>query len=169
MTTDKIKAEFLRAYEEYADAIFRYSYFQVSDREIAKDLTQDTFTRAWEYMSSGKSVENMKAFLYRVTINAIIDYRRKKKPLSLEKITEAGFDLVDDKDESKDKEIMFEGQQAVEQVAKLPEKYRDVLMLRYVDDLSVAEIAVIVGETENNVSVRLHRGLEKLKNILKKN
>ena len=58
---------------------------------------------------------------------------------------------------------------AIEQVAKLPEKYRDVLMLRYVDDLSVAEISVIIAETENNVSVRIHRGLEKLKNILEKN
>lgn len=169
MSTDNIKEGFLRIYDEYADAIFRYAYFQVSDREYAKDLAQDTFIKAWEYLSSGKKVENMRAFLYRITINAIIDHRRKKKTFSLEKITEEGYDLIDEKNEGEEKEMLFEGQQAIRAVAELPEKYRDVLTFRYVDDLSVKEIAEITNETENNVSVRIHRGLEKLKNILNKN
>ena len=167
MISGEIKAEFQKDYEKHADAIFRYCYFQVSDREKAKDLTQDTFVKYWEYVATGKPVEHKKSFIYRIAANAVIDYRRKKKTLSLEKMTEKGFDLASDRNESEEKEISFESRQAVLSVAKLPEKYRDVLMLRYLDDLSIKEIAEIIGEKENNVSVRINRGLEKLKNILK--
>jgi len=166
MNIDKIRIEFQKTYDEYADAIFRYCYFQVSDREKAKDLAQDTFLKFWEYVASGKQVEYVKSFLYRIASNTVIDERRKKKTISLEKITENGHDWADEKDEEKQKEIIYEGRQAIETVAKLPEKYRDVLMLRYVDDLSIKEIAKIIDEKENNVSVRINRGLEKLKNIL---
>ena len=168
MSTEKIRIVFQKIYEEYADGIFRYCYFQVSERERAKDLTQDTFIKFWEYVSAGNEVEHNKSFLYRIATNTIIDYRRKNKAISLEKITEEGFDLADERDEGKEKEILFEGEQAVRAVAELPEKYRDVLMLRYVDDFSIKEIAEISGEKENNVSVRIHRGLDKLKIILDK-
>jgi|SRR3990172_2274282 len=169
MDTEKIKAEFLKVYDQYADVIFRYCYFQISDREKAKDLTQDVFIKTWEYMTSGKKVEYMKAFLYRIAANTVIDDRRKKKTLSLDKMAEEGFDFPDKKNEGEEKEMIFEGEQAVKVISDLADKYRDVLMLRYVDDLSIKEIAEIVNETENNVSVRIHRGLEKLKNILGKN
>ena len=49
--------EFLRAYEEFADAIFRHCYFRISDREVAKDLTQETFTRTWKYIVDGEAPE----------------------------------------------------------------------------------------------------------------
>ena len=167
MNIDKIRAEFQKTYDEYADPIFRYCYFQVSDRERAKDLAQDTFIKFWEYVASGQQVEYVKSFLYRIAINTVIDERRKKKTISLEKIAESGHDWADEKDEGKQKEMIYEGKQAVEAVAQLPEKYRDVLMLRYVDDLSIKEIAEISGESANNVSVRIHRGLEQLKKLLR--
>jgi RNA polymerase sigma-70 factor (ECF subfamily) len=163
----EIQKEFLEAYETYSDAIFRYCYFQTSNREQSLDLAQDVFTKAWEYLSSGKEVTHMKAFLYRIATNAVIDWRRKKKAVSLDKMVEEGFDVRSGTNEIESKEIFFEAKQAVKLIGELDEKYREVLLLRYVDELSIKEIAEIVGETENNVSVRIHRGLEKIKQIFK--
>ncbi len=59
----------------------------------------------------------------------------------------------------------LEVERIIEKAGKLEEKYREVIILRFVNDLSVAEIAELLGEKENNVSVRLHRALEKLRKI----
>ncbi len=165
---ENLKDEFAKAYDEYGDAIFRYCLYQTSNRELALDLTADTFTKTWEYLSRGKEVDNLRAFLYRVANNLVIDYRRKKKESSLENLQEQGFD-IETEDENKMHEDAFEGKLAMEAVQKLDENYRDVLMMRYVDDLSIKEIAKILDEKENNISVRIHRALEKLKNILGEN
>ena len=96
MEKENRQQTFLEAYESYNNAIFRYCYYQTSNREIALDLTQDTFLKAWEYLGKGIAVENMRAFLYRVAGNAVIDYRRKKKSGSLDAMTENGFDIGHD-------------------------------------------------------------------------
>ncbi len=155
--------EFLKGYELYNDAIFRYCYFQTSNREVALDLTQDTFTKVWEYIAGGKIVENLRAFLYRVAGNLIIDWRRKKKASSLDAMIEDGYD----KEISGRREIeeSIDSKEVLAIVGALDEKYRDVLVMRYVEDLSIKEIAAATGASENNISVRLHRALEKARSI----
>lgn len=160
-----LKESFSKAYDDFSDAIFRYCHYQTSNRELALDLTSDTFTKTWEYLSKGKEVDNLRAFLYRVANNLIIDYRRKKKESSLDFLTEQGFD-IETENENELHENAFEGKLAMEAVHKLDESYRDVLLMRYVDDFSIKEIAKILNEKENNISVRIHRAMEKLKSIL---
>ncbi|OGI69819.1 hypothetical protein A3A09_03460 [Candidatus Nomurabacteria bacterium RIFCSPLOWO2_01_FULL_42_20] len=171
MDPENTQREFVAVYDEFSDAIFRYCYIQTSDRDIARDLTQDTFMKAWEYLvnveHTRKKIEYMKAFLYKIATNLIIDYRRKKKPtVSLETLMEEGFDVGTPEKAQEKHEIVFEGEEAIKTLSQLDEKYRDVLTMRYVDDLSIKEIAEITGETENNVSVRIHRGLEKLRELV---
>ena len=166
----KIEQNFLKSYDEFGDAIFRYCLIQTSDRELARDLTQDTFTRIWEYFQKNKEVENIKAFLYRIATNLIIDYRRKKKPsLSLETMMEEGFDVTSPRDQKEILETSFDSEKVVEALNKLDDKYRETLTLRYIEDLSLKEISQITGERENSISVRIHRGLEKLKKVLEVN
>ncbi len=169
VNNQKLKEFFAVFYDEYSDAIFRYCRFQTSNREKALDITQDTFIKTWEYLSSGKKVENIRAFLYKVARNLIIDYRRKKKSYSLEEMMNEGFDLKSEEGGLATHESIFEGNIAIETLERLDEKYREVLMLRYVEDMSVKDIAKIMGRTENNISVRIHRGLEKLKILLEEN
>ncbi len=156
----------MAAYAEFNDAIFRYCYTQTSNRDKALDLAQETFTRAWQYLASGKEVDQMRPFLYRIATNAIIDDRRKKKAVSLDSMMEEGYDHADATDEAEQHEILFEGNQALEALAGLDAKYKDVLIMRYVDDMTVKEIAQAIGESENNTSVRIHRGLDKLKKLI---
>ena len=168
MNTDKtVEEKFMEAYESYNDAIFRYCLIQTSNREKALDLTQDTFTKTWEYLAAGKQVDQIRAFLYKVATNLIIDDRRKKKAFSLDALTEEGFDITDTHEDVGEKvSAAFDGARAREALLLLEPKYRDVLTMRYVDDLSIEEIATATESTSNAVSVRIHRALEKLRSLV---
>lgn len=161
---DKQK-QFLQAYDDHSDAIFRYCYYRVFDREKAKDCVQETYCRTWKYMTDGKAVENIRALLYKIARNIIIDESRKKKSSSLDQIMEKGFSpYIDNRQKTQD---YFTGKEIVTIIKSLDEKYRDVILMKYIDDLSTKEIAFAIDETENNVYVRISRGLEKVKEILR--
>lgn len=151
---------FLKAYNLYADAIFRHLYFRLRDRELAKDLMQETFFRAWEYVAKGKMVENLRAFLYQIAKNVLVDEFRKKKTSSLESLMEEGF-----QPEAKSQGMAekIDGAQALDMLRTLKDEDREIIILRYIDDLTPQEISEISGDSVNVISVRLHRALEKLR------
>lgn len=163
MSAPDLQSVFMQAYDSYNDAIFRYCFFETSNRQVALDLTQDTFMKVWQYLEEGKKVEHMKAFLYRVAGNLVIDYRRKKKSDSLDSLMEEGFDVEHDEREK----IIdgFDGKKVMELLKDIGDTYRDVIIMRFVDDLSIKEISAITGESENTISVRIHRGTEKLRQL----
>ncbi len=160
-----VQAAFLHAYETYADAIFRHCYFRVYHREQAKDLMQQTFLRVWQALGQGTEVENLRAFLYKVANNLIIDEARKKREqVSLEVLEESGFEPSSNPRPALEKGI---DHQAIRPyLDQLDEKHREVVIMRYIDDLAPKEIAEILGESANVVSVRLHRAVDKLRRLI---
>lgn len=165
MSIDKVEKEFLKAYELNSDALYRQCFFKVHDSELARDIVQETFTRVWDYLAKGKEVLNMKAFLYKTLNNLIIDEYRKKKATSLDLMSEDGFDP--EAPEGSSAHERFEGQKALEFIDKLPEPYKEAVFLRYVNGLELKEISEVTGEAENTVSVHVHRGLNKLREMFK--
>lgn len=168
MNSKRKEKEFLKAYEEYSEALFRHSYFRVYNRDRAKEVVQETFMKAWDYVREGNEVENMRAFLYQVATNIIIDEARKKKKrveVSLENLQEGyGFDPGEDTRERMIDKL--EGKLIMGFLNDLDEKYREAVYMRYIDNLQPREIALITGESENVVSVRIHRGLKRLRRII---
>jgi|SRR3989344_1931016 len=159
-----LERQFTEAYDAYSDAIFRYCYYRVFDRDKAKDFMQEAYCRTWKYIAEGKKVDNLRAFLYRTANNIIIDEFRKKKSFSLNQIMEKGFTPSIDMREKT--EHYFAGQEIISIVKSLDEKYRDVIILKYVEGLSTKEMAMVLEETENNIYVRLNRGFAKVKEII---
>jgi RNA polymerase sigma-70 factor (ECF subfamily) len=162
-----MEEQFLQAYEEYADAIFRHCAMRISDRERGKELMQETFLKAWESVRRGTKVENMRAFLYKVANNLIIDtYRRDRGEVSLEDMAEEkGFDPADEH-LTADVERVHAGNEVLEKLHELEEPYRTALVMRYVDGLEPKDIADMLGISANVASVRIHRGLKHLSQIL---
>jgi RNA polymerase sigma-70 factor (ECF subfamily) len=161
---DSRTQQFLAAYDEHADAIFRFCYAQTGRRDDARDLTQDTFARAWRHCAAGKRVDQWRPFLYRIARNAAIDLSRRARPESLDALQESGFDVRDE--QARDPSVLAEATRAVRLIASLEPAYRDAVAMRYVDDMSPRDIARITGERENAVSVRIHRGLQRLRELL---
>ena len=94
-----LEAYFLAAYDEHSDALFRHVLIRVRDRETAKDIVQEAFSRTWLYLSEGKKIEYIRAFLYRVANNLIVDGSRKKKSSSLDALMDDdGFEVADAND-----------------------------------------------------------------------
>ncbi len=157
-----------QAFEEYSDALFRHCFFRISDRERAVELTQETFLKVWNYAEKGGKIDDIRAFLYRSLNNLIIDEYRKKKSVSLDALLEEeGISEGDFKElKTAGREVVenaFDAKQALILLDKIPEKYRTAVTLRFVEGLSPKEIANLMGETENVISVRIHRGLERLR------
>lgn len=155
---------FTEIFQAHADAIFRHCAFKLLDRALAHDLTQETFLRMWQQIEKGRDIENMKAFLYRIADNLIIDHVRKKKSISLDDLQEQGFDPGQ---EDTSAQSRLEMGRAMLALGKLEEPYRKVIELRYVEGLGVSEIAALTGDPPNTVSVRIHRALEQLRSHLR--
>lgn len=156
--------QFLGWYDQFADAIFRHCFFRLSDREKAKDVTQETFMRLWKYLAEGKEIANARAFLYRIANNLVIDEYRKKEMFSLDQMQEeTGFDIGFDPKRALESRDEFERAQAL--IEQIPDPSREALVMRHIDGFSVKEIARITHESENVISVRIHRAMEKLKTL----
>lgn len=166
--------EFREAFEKHSNELFRHASLRLSNRERALELTQESFVRAWQYMHGGGHIEHYRSFLYRTLNNLIVDEYRKKKSVSLDAMMEneesatavEGALLQDDTDLMEDRTVNFDAKRAVAVLDQIPETYRTVVIMRYIDGLSPQEIASLINESENVVSVRIHRGLRKLRDLL---
>jgi RNA polymerase sigma-70 factor, ECF subfamily len=170
-STDNVsdhETRYLKAFEEYNDALFRHALLRVSNREKAIDLVHDAFTKVWSYTREGYEIDSYRPFLYKVLNNLIIDEYRKRKEASLDALME-----LDGVDEGSFEELTestvevlaatIDGKKAFELLQELPDQYREVIIYRFVDQLGPKEISELVEESENVVSVRIHRGLKILR------
>jgi len=156
--------EFLQAYNDLADPIFRHCYFRVFDREKAKDIMQDVFLKTWKYIADGNNIENIKAFIYKIANNLIIDNSRKKNTESLDDLKEKGFDVGENKKQILENKI--DASHIIIVANQLSQDYKEVIIMRYLEGLGPKEISEILGLTETNVSVRINRGIKELKKLL---
>jgi len=154
------------AHHGYSRKLNLYAFFRVHNQATSDDLVQDTFLKTWRYLIKGGKIELMKAFLYHIINNLIVDEYRKHKTSSLDSLIEKGFEPSVDSSERFFNTL--DGKEALVLISRLPEKYQKVMHLRYVKDLSIKEIALITGQSKNAVTVQVHRGLKKLKILYKK-
>lgn len=166
--TGSQEERFLKAFDDYSDALFRHATLRVSNRERAIDIVHDTFTKVWGYVRAGHTIESFRPFLYKVLNNLIIDEYRKRKDVSLDALlSEEGIDegSFTELSESTVETLAatIDGKKAFELLDRLPDQYKEVIILRFVDELGPKEIATLIEETENTVSVRIHRGLKLLR------
>jgi RNA polymerase sigma-70 factor (ECF subfamily) len=155
----------MAAFDAYADALFRHALYRVRDRAAAEDLTQETFCRAWTYLArGGEPVRNIRAFLYRILGNLIIDRARKAREQSLDALMDEGFQVSAEVAPPAD--VSADARTAVELLAELEEPYRAAVAMRYLDGLPPKEIAEALGVSATVVSVRVFRGIAKLRKLM---
>ncbi len=151
-------------FEAYSDAIFRHISFKISDRARAKELTQEVFMRLWKTLQKGEHIEYPKKFLYTIAHNLFVnEWRDRKESVSIEDLQKEGLEPGTDGEQEL---LKREAQEIIEIFQHLPPQYREVLTLRYVDEYEVKEIADLLHETANVVSVRIHRALHRLRKII---
>ncbi len=153
---------FFELFEQYQDPIFRFLYFRVRDRGVALDITQDTFTKTWLYLLSGKTIEHKEAFLYRTAKNALIDYFKKSKSFSLDSMVDAGFDPRTDR--MTDDIMRQDNIETIRTLIEdLDEESKQIIYLRFAEEKPIEEIAIIFGKSTNAMTVHIHRIVKKLR------
>lgn len=157
--TNELKAVFESLFREYADVIYRFCLYKTSDKNVAHDLTQDTFLRLWKAMNSGSTVEKPKQYIYQIARNLVVDYYKKVKAVSLDALEQEGFEA---RETSPGSELMSELLLLRDAIEKLERDYREVLYMRFIEDMNVEDIAETLGVSPNLVSVRINRGKKKL-------
>lgn len=159
----KQKALMTLAHRDFAKGLKARAFFKIQNRSIGEDLVQNTFLKTWAYLIKGGKIDVMKAFLYHILNNLIIDEYRRKKNSSLDVLVENGYEPVVENNQNMI-DIM-DGEKALSLIPFLPKKYRDVIHMRYVQELTLREMSLITGQTRNAIAVQIHRGLEKLKQL----
>lgn len=157
--------EFEEIFKLYHNEILGFTITKVNDRNMALDIVQDVFLRFWEQVKKGEEIQNHRGFLYRVTRNRIIDhYRSKRMLVDLEEIEDNELSTDDDADSVLSTiDSSLSGVKVNELLDTLHYSQKEILILRFVDELSVSDIAKLLETTPNTVSIRVYRALKELK------
>lgn len=159
-TQEKI---FVESFSLYGDAIFRFCIVKVLNVELAEDMTQEVFIRYWQYLRDGKEMTNTRSFLYTIANNLAKDWYKKKKAVSLDEKIELG-NLP--KETSAGPETLAEYHEVLDTIDDMEQKDKEVLLLKHVEGLDPKDIAEVLGETANVISVRLNRATKRLQQKL---
>jgi len=169
---DKQREIFSGIYDEYIDKIYRFIFLKVSSQETAQDLTSETFLRGWEAFQRSQNpnpgemkIENMQAFLYQIARNLVTDFYREKGKNQI--ISAENLRIADPQANLEEKaKFSSDFEQIKVSLADLKEDYQEVIILHYINDLSIKEIAKTLNKPEGTIRVILHRGLKELREIL---
>ncbi|NMP32985.1 sigma-70 family RNA polymerase sigma factor [Thalassotalea sp. M1531] len=143
--------------------LFRYAYWLTHDKQVAEDLVQETFLRAWRALDSLKDEKAAKSWL--ITILRRENARRfERKRFDMGEYEEAN--ISDHMSTSSEQEI--ENHWLRERIANMSEEYREPLVLQVIGGFSGEEIASMLGLNKNTVMTRLFRARNQLKEALEK-
>jgi RNA polymerase sigma-70 factor (ECF subfamily) len=161
---------FGKIYDLYVKQLYRFIYFKVSSAELAEDLTSETFLKAWQYLKEKRDVPHLQALLYSVARSVVIDHYRaaahERGDVGLEEAQ--ANNLTDEASERllRDVETKFDTTRVIEKLRRLKDEYREVIVMKYLDELSTGEIASILGKSSANVRVILHRATKALSEVI---
>ena len=151
-----------RLMEEYGTSLLRLCYMYLKDYHLAQDAVQETFLKAWQHMDTFRAQSQAKTWLTRIALNVCRDMRRSRwfryvdRRVTPETLPQAA-EPFEEKDEALTLALM-----------KLPERCREIVVLHYYQQLSIAEIARMLNVSASTVSTQLSRGKKKLRAALER-
>ncbi len=159
---------FAALYSSHLDTIYRYIYFRTGNTHDAEDLTEQTFLKAWESISTYKAVgSRFRNWLYRISHNMVVDHHRRQKRFIQEDLEEelnladpAATDVLNTVISSEESAALAAA------IGQLPEEQQQMVLLRFIEGLGHTEIAQIVNKSEGACRGMQYRALAALKKNL---
>ncbi|WP_072725901.1 RNA polymerase sigma factor [Tepidibacter thalassicus] len=156
-------------YKTYYKSVFRTIYYFTRDKEISKELTNEAYIKAFENYESLNEIDKFKSWICTIGLNLAKNYVNKNKKITLISNTEMlnlQTERIEDKIiESIQKENLRKKVRSI--ISKLDIKYREIIFLRYYDELSYNDISKKLNLNINTVKSRLNRAKEKIHNLIK--
>lgn len=157
-----IKTEFSRNYDEYITSIFRFVYVKTSSTMIAEDITADVFAKYWQSLQKN-SIDNTRAYLYRLARNTIVDYYRKNGKANIVPVDMAP-EIVDDNQDVGAQSIKEDDMtQIVKAMSNLSDDQQIAISSYYLDGKTIPEISRQMRKKDSAVRTIISRGLSKIR------
>ncbi|MGG1519944.1 RNA polymerase sigma factor SigW [Paenibacillus oryzisoli] len=165
---------FAELVELYKDKIFHLAYRMLNNKQEAEDAVQETFLRVYTNLHRYDENQKFSTWIFRIGTNLCIDKLRRRRntySLDAEMSDGEGADfyamLPSDDDTPEEQLIVSETQAQIHRaIASLPEKYKSVVVLRYLHDMSLQEISDVLDMPVTTIKTRVHRGREYLRKKL---
>lgn len=157
------KEEFTQIYNTYFKRVYKYIYYRINNHHAAEDICSQVFEKVMsKYSSFSQEKSNFEVWLFAIVRNGVTDYfrtQKKRRFTSLDSLLE----LIFPKPSPEELAIREDNNQALfKALAKLREKERNIIAMKYGAGLKNSEIAQIMGVSESNIGVVLYRSLKKL-------
>ncbi len=150
-------------YGFYFEKIYKFVFFRVSQKEIAEDIAEEVFVKAWLKIKQVKE-ESFGGWLYQIAKNKVIDhYRSQKETVDLsevENILESNQNIVDEANLAVE-QVMF-----MELLKKLTPEQQIIIKLKFIEDMENSEIAELISKSEGSIRVIQHRAIQKLQELI---
>ncbi|WP_256761610.1 RNA polymerase sigma factor SigW [Cohnella sp. WQ 127256] len=159
---------FAEIVDMYKDKLYHLAYRMTGNRQEAEDVVQETFLRVYKNLDRYDENQKFSTWIYRIATNLCIDRLRKRKAvysLDAESSEHEGLDgyaMLPSDDRTPESELLLSETQKLIRgaIATLPVKYKSVMILRYLQDMSLQEISDVLGMPVTTVKTRVHRGRE---------
>lgn len=158
---------FAELYDFYHNPIHRFIYFKVPGSEIAEDITAEVFLKLWTHVMENRRITNFRALAYQIARNTVADHYRAARPTAtLEDVAELETLVMVDMGSTLGGPI---GRDAlIQALSTLKPEYTELIVLFYIEEVSIKEIATIVNKRAGAVRVQLHRAIRALKEVIEK-
>lgn len=158
----------------YQDKLYHMAHRMLNNRQEAEDIVQDTFLRVYKNLDRFDETLKFSTWIYRIATNLCIDRLRKRKPaFSLDAESQEyegldGYSMIPSDNRTPESELILSDTQRIlhQAMESLPPKYKSVMMLRYIQDMSLQEVGDILGMPVTTIKTRVHRGREFLRKKL---
>ena len=141
----------------YYEQIYKFCYWKIQNSAEAQDITQDTFMHFLDAAQTYSDIKRPKALLYTIANNLCRNWIKKARPVSLDSLESQDLYTTDDFAEESIQKIYLSNA-----ISALPENQKEVLLLRYGQDLKVGEVAEILGLSRFQVMYRIRNALKQL-------
>jgi len=164
------RTAFARLIEMFSNDLYRLAYYRTQSRSDAEDITQDAFIRAYKNLKGLKKAHKFKSWLFRIGVNRVNDYLRKKKLMSIFRVFNedgaASLKMVDtgSPDGAMQRLIKHDFWKQFKRVLKkLSPMEKEVFMLRFLDHFSIREMSELLKKNESTIKTHLYRALKKIR------
>lgn len=155
--------EFEKIIAAYYEDIYKFCCWKIRDPAEAQDMTQDTFVRFMDAADTYTDIEKPKALLYTIARNLCLNWVKRVRPVSLDELESGGAPVADDFADASIRKIYLSIA-----VSALPDDQKEILLLRYGQDLKVGEIAEILGLSRFQVMYRIRGALDRLRKNMRR-
>lgn len=157
-------------YDRYVSKIYRFIYLKVSHKEEAEDIASDVFLKTWNYLTdvqreADKEIESFSGLIYTIARTSLIDFfrsRARRKECTIEVLEAVAHDGNIEESTAREQEVEV----VLKNLKMMKREYQEIIVLKYIEELSTTEISYILDKSKVSIRVTLHRALKILKKMI---